>query len=167
MIELQWTAAAARKAALLSKEGKLTYNLPQLRAYDAGGQLVYALDTREPWSPNRIGREIDRAIARRRMVAGPSLAESFDDLQTAQGRPASSAVTVHGTPLVFDYWASWCVPCKVLEKALLQWQSTKPAGSVQIVKAETDIMKAMRAAGEKTYMITKGPDGKLHKTEMR
>jgi thiol-disulfide isomerase/thioredoxin len=125
------------------------------------------LDASKPWSPTAVAREIDHAIATRHPIAGPSLAKSLDELETREGRAAPSAVTVHGPTLVFDYWAGWCVPCKVLEKALLQWQSAKPAGSVQIVKAETDIMKAMRATGEKTYMITKGADGKLHKTEMR
>src|SRR4029079_11062764 len=137
VVELHWTDAAAKQAALLSKEGKLTYDLPQLRVYNGSGRLIYSLDTRKPWSPTAIGREIDQAIATGRPIAGPSLAKSLHDLRTTDGRAGASAVILHDATLVFDYWASWCAPCKVLEKSLLEWQSTKPAGAIQIVKAET------------------------------
>jgi len=166
LIETRWTDATAKETAMLSKEGKIAYDLPQLIVYNGSRQLVYVLNTRKPWSPTAIGSEIDKAIAAGQRVAGPPLTKTLGDLETREGRPASSAVAGAGVTLVFDYWASWCVPCKMLEKSLVEWQSTKPAGSVQIVKAETDIMKALRATGEKTYMIRRGSDGKLHKVEL-
>jgi thiol-disulfide isomerase/thioredoxin len=138
-----------------------------LRVYSATGQLVYLLDAKRGWKPDTIGSEIDRAIASGHAIAGPTLTETLADLQTGEGRPARAAVASNGTPLVFDYWASWCVPCKILEKGLLQWQATKPGGSVQIVKAEADLTKVERAEGQKVFFLKKGADGKLHEVEMK
>jgi len=174
VVETQWTKQAAEKTERLTeaalkqdpRRGGMKYALPQLRVYDTKGRLVYQLDPTTGWKPATIGGVIDRAIASSHSIAGPSLSETLTDLQTSDGRPARAAVASDGTPLVVDYWASWCVPCKILEKALLQWQSSKPAGSVQIVKAEADPMKLARERGENTYMM-KGPDGKLHKVEMK
>lgn len=175
VVETQWTRRAAETTEMLidaalkqdPKTGALKYSLPQLRVYDAKGQLVYLLDPTRGWKPDSIGTDIDRAIASGRTVAGPSLEQTLADLQTADGQPAVGAVAVHGTPLVFDYWASWCVPCKFLEQALLRWQKMKPADSVQIVKAEADLMKLARERGEKVFMTKSGPDGKLHKIEVK
>ena len=175
VVETQWTRSAAEKTEKLMdaalkqdpKKGGLKYALPQLRVYDATGRLVYLLDPTRTWKPDLIGSDIDRAIASGRTVTGPSLEQTLADLQTMEGRPARAAVAVHGTPLVFDYWASWCVPCKFLEQALLDWQAPKPRGAVQIVKAEADLTKLSRERGEKVFMMKKGPDGKLHKIEMK
>ena len=175
VVETQWTDAAAKRTEALADaalkqdpvKGGLKYALPQMRVYDAQGQLVYSLDPTAGWKPQSIGATIDRAIASGHAIAGPSLKDTLADLQTSDGRPAITAVARQGTPLVFDYWASWCVPCKILEKALLQWQATKPRGSIQIVKAETDLMKLARRRGEKVYKMERGPDGELHKVEMR
>lgn len=167
VVETQWTKQVAERAEALSKAGKVTFSLPQLRVYDAKGALVYVLDQKSAWKPATIGAEIDRAVSSGQSVAGPSLDETLADLQAADGRPASNLVAARGTPVVFDYWASWCVPCKILEKALLEWQAKKPADAVQIVKAEADPTKLDRARGEKVYMVKKGPDGKLVKVEMK
>jgi len=172
VVETQWTRSAAERSERLTnsalkkdpRRGGLKYGLPQLRVYGRDGRLVYVLDATRAWSPQTIGRVIDKAVASGTTVAGPSLQETLADLQTVEGRPASLAVAGHETPLVFDYWASWCVPCKILEKALLQWQRSKPSGAVQIVKAEADPMKLAKERGEKIFMVKKGPDGKMHKT---
>jgi thiol-disulfide isomerase/thioredoxin len=142
------------------------YALPQLRVYDAGGRLVYNLTPGE-WKPATIGSVIDQALKSGRAVPGPTLQQTLADLQTTSGHPAGSAIAANGTPLIFDYWATWCIPCKKLEKALLAWAAQKPPGSVQIVKAETDIMKAMRASGQRTFMMKKDAAGNKHMMEVR
>lgn len=175
VVETQWTKSAAERNEALTdaalkqdpSKGALKYALPRLRVYDAKGQLVYQLDPTLGWKPETIGGVIDQAIASGRAVTGPSLNETLADLQTSAGQSARAVVASGATPLVFDYWASWCVPCKILEKALIRWQAAKALGSVQIVKAEADPMKLTRERGEKIFMVKKGPDGKLHKFEMK
>ena len=173
IIETQWTRNAAERTERLleaapkrdPRHGAIKYSLPQLRVYGADGELVYLLDPSRGWNPESVGHTINAAIDGRHPIPGPSLRETLADLQTADGRSARMGVA-RGAPLVFDYWASWCVPCKVLEAALVKWAANKPPGSVQIVKAETDIMKAGRSAGEKTYIIKRTSDGKARQVEM-
>jgi thiol-disulfide isomerase/thioredoxin len=160
VIGLQWTKQAAERTA---KSGK-PYALPQLRVYDAHGQLVYNLPL---GAPPTIGSSIDNALKLDRAVPGPTLAQSLADLQTYQGAPASSAIAAPGSPIILDYWATWCIPCKKLEKSLLAWAAQRLPGSVRIVKAETDVMKAMRAAGQRTFMVKKDACGKPHMIEVK
>jgi len=160
VIGVEWTRDAAER---IAKSGK-SYALPQLRVYDARGQLVYNLPL---GAPPTVGSSIDNALKLDRAVPGPTLAQSLSDLQTYQGDPASSAIAAFGQQLIFDYWASWCIPCKKLEKSLLAWAAQRPPGSVRIVKAETDVMKAMRAAGQRTFMVKKDASGKQHMIEVK
>jgi hypothetical protein len=174
VIDTQWTRSAAERAERLTaaalkqdpRRGGAKYALPRLRVYDAKGQLVYSLDPTLGWNSNTIGGEIERAIASGRPISGPSLNDTLAELQTADGRSASAVVAPGRTALVFDYWASWCVPCKILGKALVQWQSSQPRGAVRIVKAEADPTKFARERGEKVLMEKRGLDGKLHQVEL-
>lgn len=155
---VEWTKPAGERTFASHKP----YALPQLRVYDAAGKLV--LNITNGASAPDIGARVDQAIRVDQTVAGPSVAETLADLQTYQGQPASSAVNAQGRPLIVDYWASWCIPCKALGKSLLAWAARKPSGSVQIVKAETDLVKVAAAQGIKIerYQQVKGPDGKFH-----
>lgn len=163
--DMVWTDSVAKRTAALTKVGKLKYELPQLRAYDAAGRLVYAL--KAPWDVKSVGAQIDKAIAVDEPIEGPSLQESLAQLQTRDGRPATAIVTGEGKITLVDYWASWCLPCKVLEKELRNHASSKAPGSIQIVKAETDIMKAMLASGQTVTMMTKDQSGKVVRAVVR
>jgi thiol-disulfide isomerase/thioredoxin len=160
-IETAWTDAAANRAESLMMQRKLHYALPEVRIYDSGQKLIFRQIGDKP---PIVGATLDRAIAGDQPVSGPSFAETVSDLETADHRPAAERLSASGKVTVVDYWASWCVPCKAVEKKLTAWAEAKPEGAVRIVKAEADLMKAAQAHGIKMerYKQVKGPDGKLH-----
>lgn len=97
------------------------------------GLLVYGLLSQAP------DRTIDDALAADRAVEAPG----FDLEALTGGRPGALAsvwdrasrdgkvglAELHGTPIVLNFWASWCDPCRD-EAALLQrgWQQGRRRG---------------------------------------
>lgn len=165
VVHTQWTDAAARRTEALLAANKITYELPEVRVYDVHQQLIYH---QAGTSTHGVAQTIGAAIEASQPIAGPTYAESLANLETTDHRPAASILnSKSAATTIVDYWASWCVPCKVLEKRLLAWAALQPPGSVRIVRAEADITKLERAGGHKVYKLEKGPDGKLIKVEMK
>ena len=158
VIETQWTDAAAKRTA---KE--ISFVLPELRIYDKRQQLIFQ---QSGINHETVTETIQAAIKTDRPVAGPSYSATVADVQTGDGSPASSVIRPSDVT-IFDYWASWCAPCKILEKQLFAWTAQQPPGSVKIVRVEADLTKLEKATGEKVYLLKKGPDGKLARVEMK
>lgn len=162
LVDLTWTAEAANRVDKLSLKDPMQYSLPEVRVYGAKQQLIF--------HKNGLGPDdvelITRAIAEAKPIAGPTFAETIGDFQGAEGQPAASLVQPRNVVTVIDYWADWCVPCKALEKRLLEWAAQQPPGSVRLVRAETDLIKLGKAQGEKQYKIVTNPDGMKSKVEM-
>lgn len=164
IVEAHWTRAAAEaderlNDAMLAKSGRGT-SLPRLRAYDSQNRLIYVLDPAKSWTPDTIGSQIDAAAKSGAYVEGPSFAQTVGEFELADGRPAATVIKGGNGLTVFDYWADWCVPCKILEKALRKWAAEKPQGTIQLVHAEADNMKLAKERGETIIMSKVGPDGK-------
>jgi thiol-disulfide isomerase/thioredoxin len=144
VIETAWTDAAVNRTEALIAQRKLKYALPELRIYDARQKLIFHQIGDDPPIADAT---LNRAISADRGVEGPSFAQTAADLQTADHYPASGLLRRNGEITIFDYWADWCVPCKALGKQLMAWAATRPRGTVRIVRAETDLIKAERARG--------------------
>jgi thiol:disulfide interchange protein len=162
VLETRWTKAAAQSYVAALDKVKTARSLPELRVYDAGNRLVlrsFGL------KQGTVGTNIVQAVRRRVQVKGPSFAQTMNELETRDGSPALAQAQGRAKITIVDYWAEWCAPCKLLGAELQAWAARQPAGYVQIVRAETDIMAAEKAAGHKVLHYIKGPDGKLTKVD--
>ncbi|MDQ3878531.1 MAG: TlpA family protein disulfide reductase [Actinomycetota bacterium] len=84
-------------------------------------------------------------------------------LTTLDGQTFTSH-DLEGTPVVMNFWASWCGPCRD-EAPLLQRKYAETSDRVAIVGVDTtDTKAAARAFVNKfhiTYPIVRDPDGKI------
>lgn len=162
VLDTRWTKAAERAYAASPDKAKLQKRLPEIRVYNADNRLVlrrYGLE------PGKVGTSIVQAVRRRARASGPGLAQSLAELETRDGKPALAQAQGGAKIVIVDYWAEWCAPCKAMGKELEAWAARQQPGYVQIVRAETDMMAAERAAGRKVLHYIKGPDGKLTKVD--
>lgn len=170
VIETAWTQSAAERndkihtAALKAGEDMSRYGLPELRIYDRQGQLIFHANGKPRGKTDAV---LNQAISSKTPIAGPTFEQTLADLETADHRPASTQVPKGKGITIVDYWADWCVPCKVLEKELLAWAAQQPPGSVRIVRAEADLTKLARANGEKIVMIKRDSKGNVVKREVQ
>jgi thiol-disulfide isomerase/thioredoxin len=160
-LDARWTKAAEAQYVPGAMAGK-TKTLPELRVYDAGGRLIL-LQT--GYHRGRVGASIEAAARLDRPVRGPSLAQSLAELETRDGKPLGRSLRTRRGLTVIDYWAEWCVPCKSLGAELDAWTASQPASAVTLVRAETDLMRALRAQGKVVKHYLEGPDGKRIEVE--
>jgi hypothetical protein len=169
VIDAVWNNAVASRIRSLGNRFQCT--LPELRIYDAHRRLIFREIGDKPAINDAV---LNQAISADQPIAGPSFAETVADLDTPDHQPAAVQLPTTGEATIFDYWADWCVPCKVLGKQLMAWAATQPEGSVRIVKAEADANKLLQAQNtnghsvvQQTSRVIKGADGKVHTVETR
>lgn len=70
-----------------------------------------------------------------------------------------SALSSSATPVVVDFWATWCAPCKALNPVLEQL-ATEYAGKVKFVKvdveAEPDLANKYQVRAVPTLLVMQG-----------
>jgi thiol-disulfide isomerase/thioredoxin len=133
-LDTRWTTAA--RAAAVKSGGQV--RLPEVRVYDTRGRLL--LRSFGGGKPGTIVPQVMAALRAGKALAGPSLAETMRALETRDGRAALPQVRANPRIVVVDYWASWCVGCKVVSRELADWNA-KQGGKVLLVRAETDPMQ--------------------------
>jgi|ETNvirnome_6_100_1030635.scaffolds.fasta_scaffold08894_5 thioredoxin 1 len=63
--------------------------------------------------------------------------EGPHNVGTAQNKNFDKEVLQHDTPVLVDFWAPWCGPCKLLAP-ILEDVANELEGKVKVVKVNTD-----------------------------
>jgi thiol-disulfide isomerase/thioredoxin len=93
--------------------------------------------------------------------------EGIDIVDLAPPGAAVDLVPVPGKLTIFDFWASWCTPCRVLEEQLLELASRHKdvvaIRRIDIVDADSPATKRHLVPGnyDLPHLKVYGPDGIL------
>jgi thiol-disulfide isomerase/thioredoxin len=76
------------------------------------------------------------ALMQKNYVGSP--APAFGDLTVVQGRVPESVSALRGKVVVIEFWASWCVPCRLTAPKLNRWHERWGAQGLEVVGVTTD-----------------------------
>jgi thiol-disulfide isomerase/thioredoxin len=75
-------------------------------------------------------------LLRKTYVGSP--APSFTGLAAVQGSVAPSVAALRGKVVVIEFWASWCVPCRMTAPKLNGWHDRWRAEGLEVLGVTTD-----------------------------
>jgi thiol-disulfide isomerase/thioredoxin len=67
-----------------------------------------------------------------------SQAPAFGSLTVVQGRVPENVSALRGKVVVIEFWASWCVPCRMTAPKLNRWHERWGAQGLEVVGVTTD-----------------------------
>jgi cytochrome c biogenesis protein CcmG/thiol:disulfide interchange protein DsbE len=87
-----------------------------------------------------LGWGLLRATAERPDDVAPNFEVQFFDGYEWEGRPVASLDDFKGRPVILNFWASWCVECRIEAKLLEDtWQAYRDQGVVFLGVAYVDV----------------------------
>ena len=89
-----------------------------------------------------------------------ALAAPASPVEAPDAASFDAAVAASALPLVVDFWAPWCGPCRMVAPEL-ERVASRNAGRYLIVKVNTDAVPEIVADGETGILVSPGDGGAL------
>lgn len=98
------------------------------------------------WSRSALGRALQADDPREQALARPG--DPLPDLRLhdLDGRPVDLRKRSAGRPLLINFWASWCAPCREEMPGLDRFSAEQGPNGVQVLGIALDDAAAVRAA---------------------
>lgn len=97
-----------------------------------------------------------------RLELGGDVAPAWQPLATVRGSVPATLAELRGRVVVMEFWASWCVPCRMTAPKLSAWQSRYGAQGLTVIGITMDAPEvALQASVEMgiDYAVLSDTDG--------
>ena len=108
-------------------------------AHQAGDRIAIALLRAEKerlFAATLEAQPSDEALMRKRYVG--SLAPTLGALTPVRGSVSPNLNTLRGHVVIVEFWAGWCVPCRITAPLLSSWSDRYGAEGLRVLGVTTD-----------------------------
>jgi thiol-disulfide isomerase/thioredoxin len=102
-----------------------------------------------------------------KLELGGDIAPAWHPLATVRGSVPATLAELRGRVVVMEFWASWCVPCRMTAPRLSAWQDRYGAQGLTVIGITMDAPEvALQASVEMgiDYAVLSDPDGETTRT---
>ena len=150
---------------VVSRPAELIATVGQRQPGQRVALSVRRMETDRLLSATLEAQPSEETLMRRRFVAGK--APAFSVLTSVRGNVEPDLAKLRGNVVVIEFWASWCVPCRLTSPLLSAWHDRHAAEGLRVVGITSDTVDlAAHGALESnmSYAVFSDPSGETIRT---